>query len=243
MSTGVDDPARPPAADDPGGSAATDAPPQVTVGDLRESAGRRRGHGVFGSLGPVLGPWIELVVVVALAFSAAYLVQWFVVKPYRIPSESMENTLMVGDRVLVARFWYRFSDVERGQIIVFHPPGRGDEVIDKAPTAAKDLNFIKRVVGLPGEWVGGFRRQVWICPTRPPDGRTPTAACTALNEPYTSSVQRRFSFQQVPPGRYFVMGDNRKDSEDSRIWGPVRRSQMLGRAFGLAWPPLRIRFF
>ena len=83
---------------------------------------------------PSLGPWVELVVVVALAFAAAYLVQWFVVKPYRIPSESMENTLMVGDRVLVARFWYRFSDPERGQIIVFHPPGRGDEVIDKATT-------------------------------------------------------------------------------------------------------------
>ena len=240
MSTGVDDPARPPAADDPGGSAATDAPPQVSVGDLRESAGRRRGHGVFGSLGPVLGPWIELVVVVALAFSAAYLVQWFVVKPYRIPSESMENTLMVGDRVLVARFWYRFSDVERGQIIVFHPPGRGDEVIDKAPTAAKDLNFIKRVVGLPGEWVGGFRRQVWICPTRPPDGRTPTAACTALNEPYTSSVQRRFSFQQVPPGRYFVMGDNRDNSDDSRVIGTIPRSWILGRAFVTYWPLTRI---
>ncbi len=165
MSTGVDDPARPPAADEPGGAPVTDGAPQVTVGDLRESAGRR-GHGVFRSLGPVVGPWVELVVVVALAFAAAYLVQWFVVKPYRIPSESMENTLLVGDRVLVARFWYRFSDPQRGQVIVFHPPGRGDEVIDKASTPANDLNFIKRVVGLPGEWVGGYRRQVWICPTR-----------------------------------------------------------------------------
>jgi len=162
------------------------------------------------------------------------------VKPYRIPSESMENTLMVGDRVLVARFWYRFSDVERGQIIVFHPPGRGDEVIDKAPTAAKDLNFIKRVVGLPGEWVGGFRRQVWICPTRPPDGRTPTAACTALNEPYTSSVQRRFSFQQVPPGRYFVMVDNRDNSDESLVTGTIPRGWILGRAFVTYWPLTRI---
>jgi len=151
VSTGVDDPARPPSADEPGGTPVTDAAPPVTIGDLRESPARRRG--VFRSLGPVVGPWVELVVVVALAFAAAYLVQWFIVKPYRIPSESMENTLMVGDRVLVARFWYRFSDVERGQIIVFHPPGRGDEVIDKASTPANDLNFIKRVVGLPGDRV------------------------------------------------------------------------------------------
>ena len=238
MSTGVDDPARPPSADEPGGTPVTEAEPQVTVGDLRESPARRRG--VFRSLGPVVGPWVELVVVVALAFAAAYLVQWFIVKPYRIPSESMENTLMVGDRVLVARFWYRFSDPERGQIIVFHPPGRGDEVIDKASTPATDLNFIKRVVGLPGEWVGGYRRQVWICPARPPDGRTPTPQCTALKEPYTSSVQRRFAFQQVPQGRYFVMGDNRDNSDDSRVIGTIPRSWILGRAFVTYWPLTRI---
>ena len=113
---------------------------------------------MFGWMGSIVGPWVELVVVVGLAFAAAYLVQWFVVKPYRIPSESMENTLLVGDRVLVSRFWFRFSDPERGQVIVFHPPGHGDEVIDKASTPANDLNFIKRVVGLPGEWVGGYKR-------------------------------------------------------------------------------------
>jgi len=79
VSTGVDDPARPPSADEPGGTPATGEPPQLAIDELRESAGRRRGHGVFGSLGPVVGPWVELVVVVALAFAAAYLVQWFVV--------------------------------------------------------------------------------------------------------------------------------------------------------------------
>ena len=113
-------------------------------------------------------------------------------------------------------------------------------MIDRAPTAAKELNFIKRVVGLPGEWVGGYRRQVWICPTRPADGRTPTAACTALAEPYTSSVQRRFSFQQVPPGRYFVMGDNRDNSDDSRVIGTIPRGWILGRAFVTYWPLTRI---
>jgi signal peptidase I len=237
VSSGVDDPARPPSADeflDPPGSdprppdQAQPAPPEPREG------------GVFGWMGPVVGPWVELVVVVGLAFAAAYLVQWFVVKPYRIPSESMESTLLVGDRVLVSRFWYRFSDPERGQVIVFHPPGHNDEVIDKAATPANDLNFIKRVVGLPGEWVGGYKRQVWICPTEPAGRQRPSASCKALKEPYTSSVQRRFAFQQVPPGRYFVMGDNRDNSDDSRVIGTIPRSWILGRAFVTYWPLTRI---
>jgi signal peptidase I len=237
VSSGVDDPARPPSADeflDPPGSdprqpdQAQPAPPEPREG------------GAFAWMGPAVGPWVELVVVVGLAFAAAYLVQWFVVKPYRIPSESMESTLLVGDRVLVSRFWYRFSDPERGQVIVFHPPGHNDEVIDKASTPANDLNFIKRVVGLPGEWVGGYKRQVWICPTEPAGRQRPSASCKALKEPYTSSVQRRFAFQQVPPGRYFVMGDNRDNSDDSRVIGTIPRSWILGRAFVTYWPLTRI---
>ena len=170
---------------------------------------------MFGWMGSTVGPWVELVVVVGLAFAAAYLVQWFVVKPYRIPSESMENTLLVGDRVLVSRFWFRFSDPQRGQVIVFHPPGHGDEVVDKASTPANDLNFIKRVVGLPGEWVGGYKRQIWICPSEPPGRQRPAAGCRALKEPYTSSVQRRFSFQQVPAGP--LLRDGRQPRQLRRL--------------------------
>ncbi len=157
--------------------------------------------------------------------------QWFVVKPYRIPSESMENTLLIGDRVLVSRFWYRFADPERGQVIVFHPPGqrrRGDRYGRRR--RANDLNFIKRVVGLPGEWVGAYRRQVWICPTEPPgadSGRRRRAA--RWTSPYTSSATRRFRFQQVPAGRYFVMGDNRDNSDDSRVIGTIPRDGIIGR--------------
>jgi signal peptidase I len=239
VSSGVDDPARPPSADEfpvpPGDDPRLSglAAPEPPAPPVREG-------GVFSWMGPALGPWVELVAVVGMAFAAAYLVQWFVVKPYRIPSESMESTLMVGDRVLVSRFWYRFSDPERGQVIVFHPPGHRDEVIDKASTPATDLNFIKRVVGLPGEWVGGYRRHVWICPTEPAGRQRPSASCRALKEPYTSSVQRRFTFQQVPAGRYFVMGDNRDNSDDSRVIGTIPRAWILGRAFVTYWPLTRI---
>ena len=72
-------------------------------------------------------PWLELALVVVLAFAAAWTIQAYVVKPFRIPSESMEPTLDVGDRVLVLRFWYRVRDIERGDVIVFHPPVQADD--------------------------------------------------------------------------------------------------------------------
>jgi signal peptidase I len=240
VSSGVDDPPRPPSADEFADSPGGDSQPAIPGLIQAPAPPVERERGVFGWMGPAVGPWVELVVVVGLAFAAAYLVQWFVVKPYRIPSESMESTLLVGDRVLVARFWYRFSDPQRGQVIVFHPPGEGSEVIDHSSTPANDLNFIKRVVGLPGEWVGGYKRQVWICPTEPPGRQRPAANCRALKESYTSSVQRRFTFQLVPAGRYFVMGDNRDNSDDSRVIGTIPRSWILGRAFVTYWPLTRI---
>ena len=193
----------------------------------------RRIHGT-------LGPWVELVVVVALAFGAAYVVQWLIVKPYKIPSESMEDTLLVGDRVLVARFWYRFTDPARGDVVVFHPPGHGDEVVDRSRSVATDLNFIKRVVGLPGDWIGGYQGKVWVCRDRPPRRRVPGPGCASLTEPYVSSPQENFSFRQVPRGRYFMMGDNRDNSDDSRSIGTIPRTSILGRAFVTYWPLTRV---
>jgi signal peptidase I len=203
--------------------------PGQTGGEATPPRRRRRRWRIYRDH---VGPWVELLLVVVLAFLAAYLVQWLVVKPYKIPSESMENTLDIGDRVLVARFWYRIADVHRGDIVVFHPPG-DDET-----------NFIKRVVGLPGEWVGGRAGKVWVCSTAVARRAVmPLPGCRQLDEPYVSSRQRFFTFRKVSPGSYFMMGDNRDNSDDSREIGEVAGSRILGRAFVTYWPPQRIGLF
>ncbi len=139
---------------------------------------------MFTSLRNIFGPWIELIVVVGLAFGVAYCIQWLIVKPYRIPSPSMERTLLVGDRVIVARFWYRFTDVSRGDIVVFHPP----EDLERGATTPDSQTFIKRAVGLPGDWVGTTKGQVYICSARPASRKTPLATPAAA--PSTSPTPR-----------------------------------------------------
>ena len=176
----------------------------------------------------------------ALADALAALGLWWVangwiVKPYRIPSASMEPTLRDGDRVLVARFIYHFHDPRRGDVIVFHPPGVGDQAIRGAKTEAS-VYFIKRIVGLPGETVEGRRHHVLIC-------TAPNVGCHVLNEPYLTqpAVAAPFGPVTVPQGQYFMMGDNRSVSDDSRMWGTLPRSYIIGEAFATYWPPDRLR--
>jgi signal peptidase I len=172
---------------------------------------------------------LEYAVLAVVAISVALLIQAFLVKPYRIPSISLEDTLLIGDRVLVDRISWRFSDPQRGDIVVFYPPFAGPVLI-------------KRIVGLPGETISLKDGAVYV------DGRR-------LDEPYVRVVDgapvpsepfsngQPWSLQEpytVPADNYFVMGDNRVDSGDSREFGPVQRAQMVGRAFALYWPPSRI---
>ena len=98
-----------------------------------------------------------------MAIAIAYAVQLWIVKPYRVPSQSMEQTLHVGDRILAARFLYHFTDPSRGDIIVFHPNGRGADVFQT--DHASSQNYVKRLIGLPGEWVGSSGGKVYICET------------------------------------------------------------------------------
>jgi signal peptidase I len=172
---------------------------------------------------------IEYVVLAVVAIAVALLIQAFLVKPYRIPSESMENTLLIGDRVLVDRVSWRFSEPARQNIVVFHSPLAGPVLI-------------KRIIGMPGDEISLKDGAVYI------NGKK-------LDEPYVRQLKGRpvpsdpfdnglpWSLQtpyKVPAGSYFMMGDNRIDSGDSREFGPVPRGQLVGKAFARYWPPNRI---
>jgi len=196
------------------------------------------------------GPWVELAVVVVLAFVAAYLIQLLLVKPYQIPTGSMIPTLDEGDRVLVARFWYRIEPVHRGDIVVFHPPAAAEEAGASGESAD---NYIKRAIGLPGDTLGSYQGRVYVCRgVKPANRRGPlaTSGCALLAEPYvhgrgtgtcdSEGAPRDFGPITVPPHHYFMMGDNRPYSSDSRCWGVIDRSQIIGRAFTTYWPPSRV---
>jgi signal peptidase I len=182
-----------------------------------------------------MNPLLELVLILAAALGLWYVTDHWVVKPYRIPSASMEPTLEVGDRVLVNRFIYRLHDPRRGDIVVFHPPGRGDTAIAGA-TSEASVYFIKRVIGLPGETIEGRGGHVLIC-------RSPNVACRVLHEPYLKqeAAPNNFGPVVIAPDHYFMMGDNRAISEDSRVWGTLPRSYIIGEAFVTYWPPDRLR--
>jgi signal peptidase I len=185
---------------------------------------------------------VELVLTVAIAIAIAVVAQAYVVKPYKVPSESMENTLLPGDRVLVDRVTLRFRDPHRGEIVVFHPPAcpaalSEDSVCDtplvSKRTGTSDQTYIKRVIGLPGETLFSKAGHVWVIP---PGGGT----AHELHEPYTRDSTIIPGRVKVPADMYFMMGDNRGDSSDSRKWGPEPRSDMIGIARFRYWPLNRI---
>lgn len=152
----------------------------------------------------------------------------FVLEPFYIPSASMEPTLhgcpgCDPDRVLVEKLSYRFGDPQRGEIAVFERP-------PAAPSA--DDRLIKRIIGLPGDTVSGHDGSVWIGDRR-------------LDEPYVNpgcGGTAAFDPVVVPPRSYFVMGDNRCDSLDSRFFGVISRAALTGRAVLIVWPVSRARW-
>jgi len=186
---------------------------------------------------------LELVLIVATALALALGIQAFLVKPYRIPSESMEPTLQVGQRVLVNRIGTRFSDPSVGDILVFHPPkGSEDNRCGVPPVPGRacptptlgrsDVNFIKRVVGLPGDTIAIRDGHVI---------RNGKPATEKFIKPCTGGEECNFPRAiRVPKGDYFMMGDNRGSSDDSRFWGPVPKKWVIGAAFATYWPPGRI---
>jgi signal peptidase I len=193
------------------------------------------------------GSLLELVLIVAVALGLALGIQQFLVKPYRIPSESMVPTLEIGQRVLVNRIGHRFSDPKVGDIVVFHPPAGSETdtcgnpnqpetaACDRPTRGKSDVNFIKRVVAGPGDTIRIVRGHVIRNGKREKDPYIAGTCGSDANRGCTLSTPIR-----IPPGHWFMMGDNRGESDDSRFWGPVPRDSIIGGAFGTYWPPNRI---
>jgi signal peptidase I len=191
--------------------------PQPPPGSASPGAPSERPAGVSRMRGVV-----EWAVIIAVALIGAVLMRTFLIQAFFIPSESMVPTLEKGDRVLVNKLSYRLHPVHRGDIVVFtRTPGKIDP-------AYKDL--IKRVIGLPGDTVEGRGGHVYI------NGHL-------LYEPYlpAGTDTSKFSKLVIPPNMYWVMGDNRTNSSDSRVFGPIAKHQIVGRAFVLWWPLSRVR--
>jgi signal peptidase I len=191
-----------------------------------------------------LSTLVETAVTIAIAVGVAILIQAFVVKPYRIPSSSMEPTLNINQRVLVNRL---VSQPSLGDIVVFHPPTGADPATPVCGSSSQgnghpqacavhtptesSQTYIKRVVGLPGDRLSIRDGHVYRNGKRENDSYIrPCGSFSSCNFPKSFTV---------PPGQYFMMGDNREVSDDSRFWGPVPDKWIIGVGFFTYWPPGR----
>jgi signal peptidase I len=207
-------------------------------------------------------------VIVAVALGVALGIQAWVIKPYQIPSESMEPTLDVGQRILVNRFIYHFTDPSIGDIVVFHPPAGAEEegpggecgspptpadrgaACDQPTSNEASENFVKRIVAGPGDRVRIIRGRAIVNGEENPAANG--AALKNCGKPLPKSQwgsvmsDESCNFPKpilIPPDHYFMMGDNRANSKDSRFWGPIPRSWIIGEVFATYWPPDRVGIF
>ena len=159
-------------------------------------------------------------IIILVALGVAFVVRTWVFETFYIPSGSMEPTLMIGDRILVDKLSFQLGGhISTGDIVVFRRPPH-ESVI---PHSIKYL--VKRVIGLPGETISSHGGQVYI------NGRL-------LHEPFLpkGTITTGITTQKIPPGHYFVMGDNREDSEDSGFFGPISSSLIVGKVVARIWP-------
>jgi signal peptidase I len=220
-----------------------------------KGAGRKRAGGMSGSGSGGEVPKsktnsvVELIVIVLVAIGLALAIQAWIVKPYRIPSGSMEPTLKVGQRVLVNRIGMHFGEPHVGEIVVFHPPKDAEQQIcgpaphmvtpggaacDSPEPQEASVNFIKRIVAGPGDTLYIKEGHAYVNGKREKDSYiNPCEGGSECNFPTPI---------KIPAGHWFMMGDNRGESDDSRFWGPVPRSWIIGGAFATYWPPDRVGF-
>jgi signal peptidase I len=175
---------------------------------------------------------VELAVMLVVVIVATIVLRAFVIQTFSIPSGSMLPTLQLGDRIIVDKLDYHLS---RGSIVVFKRP----------PLEQQDYaDLVKRVIGLPGETISATGGDIYINgkrlaePWLPPGGQTYT-------QPLPGDPNPQFNLPpggvKIPTGDYFVMGDNRVDSEDSRWFGPIPASLIVGRAVAVVWPLSQVK--
>ena len=184
-----------------------------------------------------LGCAFEIVETLVLTLVIYLLIHNFVAQPFEVQQQSMMTTVNPGEYVLIEKLTPRFGDYQRGDIIVFHPPAGVDQ---------GGIPFIKRIIGLPGDTVRLENGRVFITP--------PGGQAVRLDEPYVIRGSDRRPAATlprapdatanwvVPPRSYFVMGDNRTASEDSRVFGPIGRDSIIGRAWLRYFPLDRVGF-
>lgn len=161
------------------------------------------------SLGKSLREWAQVIIV---ALAIALPVRLLIAEPFIVQGASMDPTFSTGQFLIVDRLSYRFEDPQRGDVIVFEYPNN------------PSIYYIKRIIGLPGETVQVDKGKVTIFNEEKPKGFT-------LNEPYieASHMSADSLFERLGPTEYFVMGDNRAQSSDSRLWGPLEKNLIVGR--------------
>lgn len=220
--------------------------------DGKGEGGGAKGKGKGAGAKPSRPFWKELPILIGVALVLSMLIKTFVVQPFYIPSGSMENTLGIGDRILVNKIVYHTRDIRRGDIVVFEGEDSWKRSEEPSPSSnaisrtfrsvgtelgfiPSGTDYIKRVIGLPGDHVQSKGH-----------GAAVTVNGHPLNEtsyiyPGNAPSERPFDIT-VPPGRLWVMGDHRGDSADSRFHtgdpggGSIRESAVIGRAFIVVWP-------
>jgi signal peptidase I len=169
---------------------------------------------------------IEWILIIIAAVLVSLLVRTFVFQTFFIPSGSMEPTLQIGDRIVVSKLSVEFGTIHRGDILVFKAPAAvrtqcGDDVAD----------LVKRVIGLPGDHLTSKGNTIYV-------NGAPLKQPWSHYEPLGKAIGK----VTVPANHYFMMGDNEDDSCDSRFWGTIPHSSIIGKAFIRIWPLRRFGF-
>ncbi len=187
---------------------------------------------------------LEWVGAIGGAFLLALVIQTFLFQPFRIPSGSMFPTLEVGDRIVVNKLSYRFGDIDRGDVVVFTSPECEDPdkpVWATCGSVGGYADLVKRVVGLPGDELAIENDRVYVDGEALDEPYVAEGAVTVAQPPFGCGFEgTRADPYVVPDGMVFVMGDNREESMDSRCFGPIPESSVVGRAFVIIWPPNRL---